>query len=37
VLIGLDVSLGKTAVRVLDGDGVVLWQGEVPGGMVWRH
>ena len=30
VFIGLDVSLNKTAVCVVDRDGVVLWQGKVP-------
>ena len=30
VFIGLDVSLSKTAVCVVDRDGVVLWQGKVP-------
>jgi hypothetical protein len=30
VFIGLDVSLDKTAVCVVDRDGVVLWQGKVP-------
>jgi transposase len=30
VFIGLDVSLAKTAVCVVDRDGVVLWQGKVP-------
>ena len=29
VFIGLDVSLGKTSVCVVDRDGVVLWQGKV--------
>jgi hypothetical protein len=28
VFIGLDVSLAKTAVYVVDRDGVVLWQGK---------
>jgi hypothetical protein len=28
--IGLDVSLSKTAVCVVDRDGAVLWQGNVP-------
>jgi Transposase len=30
VFIGLDVSLSKTAVCVVDRDGAVLWQGKVP-------
>jgi transposase len=30
VFVGLDVSLAKTAVCVVDRDGVVLWQGKVP-------
>ena len=30
VFIGLDVSLGKTAVCVVDRDGAVLWQGKAP-------
>jgi hypothetical protein len=30
VFIGLDVSLSKTAVCVIDRDGAVLWQGKVP-------
>ena len=30
VFIGLDVSLAKTAVCVVDRDGMVLWQGKVP-------
>ena len=30
VFIGLDVSLSKTAVCVVDGDGAVLWQGKAP-------
>jgi transposase len=30
VFIGLDVSLSKTAVCVVDRDGTVLWQGKVP-------
>jgi len=30
VFIGLDVSLNKTAVCVVDRDGAVLWQGKVP-------
>ena len=30
VFIGLDVSLNKAAVCVVDRDGVVLWQGKVP-------
>src|SRR5271169_6819002 len=30
VFIGLDVSLAKTAVCVVDRDGRVLWQGKVP-------
>jgi transposase len=30
VFIGLDVSLAKTAVCVVDCDGEVLWQGKVP-------
>jgi transposase len=30
VFIGLDVSLAKTAVCVVDRDGAVLWQGKVP-------
>ena len=30
VFIGLDVSLSKTAVCVVDHDGAVLWQGKVP-------
>ncbi len=30
IFIGLDVSLAKTAVRVVDHDGRVLWQGRVP-------
>jgi hypothetical protein len=30
VFIGLDVSLAKTAVCVVDRDGGVLWQGKVP-------
>ena len=30
VFVGLDVSLAKTAVCVVDHDGVVLWQGKVP-------
>jgi transposase len=30
VFIGLDVSLAKTAICVVDRDGVVLWQGKVP-------
>jgi hypothetical protein len=30
VFIGLDVSLSKTAVCVVDRDAVVLWQGKVP-------
>jgi hypothetical protein len=30
VFIGLDVSLAKTAVCVVDRDGTVLWQGKVP-------
>jgi len=37
--IGLDVSLSKTAVCVVDRDGVVLWQGKVasePGPLVAR-
>jgi hypothetical protein len=29
VFIGLDVSLSKTAVCVVDRDGVVLWEGKV--------
>ena len=29
VFIGLDVSLAKTAVCVVDRDGAVLWQGKV--------
>jgi transposase len=39
VFIGLDVSLSKTAVCVVDRDGVVLWQGKVasePGPLVAR-
>jgi transposase len=39
VFIGLDVSLSKTAVCVVDRDGVVLWQGKVssePGPLVTR-
>ena len=30
VFIGLDVSLAKTAVCVVDHDGAVQWQGKVP-------
>ena len=30
VFVGLDVSLSKTAVCVVDRDGAVLWQGKVP-------
>jgi transposase len=30
VFIGLDVSLAKTVVCVVDRDGRVLWQGKVP-------
>lgn len=30
VFIGLDVSLAKTAMCVVDRDGRVLWQGNVP-------
>ena len=30
VFIGLDVSLSKTAVCVVDREGAVLWQGKVP-------
>ena len=30
VFIGLDVSLAKTAVCVVDRDGAVQWQGKVP-------
>ena len=30
VFVGLDVSLSKTAVCVVDRDGSVLWQGKVP-------
>jgi len=30
VFIGLDVSLAKTAVCVVDHDGAVRWQGKVP-------
>jgi transposase len=30
VFIGLDVSLSKTPVCVVDHDGAVLWQGKVP-------
>src|SRR6516165_9530570 len=30
VFIGLDVSLGKSAVCVVDRDGAVLWQGKAP-------
>ena len=30
VFIGLDVSLAKTAICVVDRDGRVLWQGKVP-------
>jgi transposase len=30
VFIGLDVSLSKTAVCVVDRDGAALWQGKVP-------
>jgi hypothetical protein len=26
----LDVSLAKTAIRVVDGDGAVQWRGKVP-------
>jgi hypothetical protein len=30
VFIGLNVSLAKTSVCVVDGEGTVLWQGKVP-------
>jgi hypothetical protein len=30
VFIGLDVSLAKTAICVVDRDGAVQWQGKVP-------
>ena len=30
VFIGIDVSLAKTAVCVVDRDGVMQWQGKVP-------
>jgi hypothetical protein len=30
VFVGLDVSLSKTAVCVVDRDGGVVWQGKVP-------
>jgi transposase len=30
VVIGLDVSLAKTAICVVDGDGAIQWQGKVP-------
>jgi hypothetical protein len=30
VFIGLDVSLSKTAVCVVNRDGAALWQGKVP-------
>jgi transposase len=39
VFIGLDVSLSKTAVCLVDREGVVLWQGKVssePGPLVAR-
>lgn len=39
VFIGLDVSLSKTAVCVVDRDGAVLWQGKVtsePGPLIGR-
>jgi hypothetical protein len=39
VFIGLDVSLAKTAVCVVDRDGAVLWQGKVasePGPLIKR-
>jgi transposase len=39
VFIGLDVSLSKTSVCVVDRDGVVLWQGKVasePGPLIAR-
>ena len=39
VFIGLDVSLSKTAVCVIDRDGAALWQGKVssePGPLIAR-
>ena len=39
VFVGLDVSLSKTAVCVVDRDGAVLWQGKVasePGPLIAR-
>jgi transposase len=39
VFIGLDVSLSKSSVCVVDRDGVVLWQGRVasePGPLITR-